>query len=190
MKILSVDDNSQNRYLIEAVGRAYGYEVISAGNGLTALEALEQQLPDLIVSDILMPEMDGFQFCHEVKTHERTRHLPFIIYTATYTAKQDEELAMSLGASRFIVKPMDPEQFMDVIEEVVEEARRGKAVLEVAPVDGWAMADRLVQPVNTTAAAGDHDNQTSSSQPIGWSVSRATLVTAAFITLPSSSRTL
>ncbi len=125
MKILSVDDNAQNLYLIEAVVSAHGYEVASARNGLEALEQLESRPFELIISDILMPEMDGFQLCHEVKSRERTRRIPFIFYTATYTAKQDEELGLSLGASRFIVKPMDPEQFVAIIDEVIREAQQG-----------------------------------------------------------------
>jgi PAS domain S-box-containing protein len=123
MRILSVDDNAENRYLIERLIGARGHEVTSACNGLEGLERLEKQSFDLIVSDILMPEMDGFQLCHEVKSRERTRHIPFIFYTATYTSKQDEELALSLGASRFVVKPVDPEEFMAIIQEAIREAQ-------------------------------------------------------------------
>jgi PAS domain S-box-containing protein len=107
VKILSVDDNAENRYLIEAVGRAHGFEVVSARNGREALEKLDSQPVDLIVSDVLMPEMDGFQLCHELRSREHTRHIPFIFYTATYTARQDAELGLSLGASRYVLKPVD-----------------------------------------------------------------------------------
>ncbi len=127
MRILSVDDRAENLYLIEAVGRAHGFQVASARNGLQALEELEKQPFDLIISDILMPEMDGFQLCHEVKSRERTRHIPFIFYTATYTARQDEELGLSLGASRYVVKPVEPGEFAAIIEEVVSQAQRGGA---------------------------------------------------------------
>ncbi len=125
MRILSVDDRAENLYLIEVVGRAHGFQVVSAGNGLEALEALERQPFDLIVSDILMPGMDGFQLCHEVKSRERTRHIPFIFYTATYTAKQDEELGLSLGAARYVVKPVEPDEFVAIIQNAIGEAERG-----------------------------------------------------------------
>jgi len=125
MRILNVDDNPQNLYLIEVMARARGYEVGCAHNGVEALEELERQPFDLIISDILMPQMDGFQLCHEVKSREQTKHIPFIIYTATYTAKQDEEFALSLGASRFVIKPMEPDQFLAVIEQVLAEAKSG-----------------------------------------------------------------
>ena len=126
MIILSADDDRQNLYLIEAVGRSQGHTVISVRNGAEALEQIERQLPDLVISDILMPVMDGFQLCHELKSHERTRNIPFIFYTATYTSKQDEYLALSLGAARFFVKPVDPESFVTLIDEVMAEARSGK----------------------------------------------------------------
>jgi len=125
MKILSVDDNAENRYLVEVVGRAHGFEVVSARDGLEALENLESQTVDLIVSDVLMPEMDGFQLCHEVKSRERTRRIPFIFYTATYTAKQDAELGLSLGASRYVVKPVDSDEFITIVGEVIREAQQG-----------------------------------------------------------------
>jgi len=123
MKILSVDDNPENLYLIEAVGRAHGFEVHSAENGLVALDRLAEETFDLIVSDVLMPEMDGFQLCHEVKCRERTQHIPFVFYTATYTAREDAELGLLLGASRYIVKPVDPDEFVAMLIEVVGETR-------------------------------------------------------------------
>ncbi len=138
MKILSVDDNAENRYLIEAVGRAHGFEVVSACNGLEALENLESQPVDLIVSDVLMPEMDGFQLCHEVKSRERTRRIPFIFYTATYTASQDAELGLSLGASRYVVKPVDPDEFINIIGEVISEAQKGELAVPKAELKGAA----------------------------------------------------
>jgi len=122
MRILNVDDNAENLYLIEAIGRAHGHEVVSVRNGVEALEKLTAATFDLIVSDILMPAMDGFQLCRAVKHDKRFERIPFIFYTATYTSKEDEKLALSLGASRFIIKPADPEEFLAAIEEVVRES--------------------------------------------------------------------
>ena len=75
----------------------------------------------MIISDILMPEMDGYQFCKEAKSNIKLRKTPFIFYTATYTDPEDERLAMSLGASRFILKPVETDEFMKIINEVIEE---------------------------------------------------------------------
>ncbi len=131
MKILSVDDNGDNLYLIETIVSAHGHEVVSAGNGVEALEKLAVMSFDLIISDVLMPAMDGFQLCRTVKHDERLKHIPFVFYTATYTEKQDKELGLALGASRFIVKPLEPEEFLAEIEQVVQEAESGNIPIPV-----------------------------------------------------------
>ena len=126
MRILSVDDNQENLYLIEATARDHGHEVVSARNGVEALKELANGSFDLIVSDVLMPAMDGFQLCRTVKNDERWKRIPFVFYTATYTAKQDEELGLALGASRFIVRPIEAERFLTMVEEVVQGGESGR----------------------------------------------------------------
>lgn len=126
MRILSVDDKTENLYLMESMLRGYGYEPVSAHNGIEALQKLAEQPFDLIISDILMPGMDGFQLCYEVKKNEDLKTIPFIFYTATYTEKKDEELAFSLGASRFIIKPVEPEEFKKILASVLCEYVEGE----------------------------------------------------------------
>jgi PAS domain S-box-containing protein len=126
VKILSVDDHLDNLYLIEAAARGCGHEVVSARHGIEGMRELEKGSFDVVVSDILMPEMDGFRFCREVKTREEFKHIPFVFYTATYTGPKDRDLGLSLGASRFIVKPTDPAEFIQILEEVFTEAAAGK----------------------------------------------------------------
>jgi hypothetical protein len=121
-----VDDNAENRYLMETILRSRGYEVVSAENGIEALQKLKQFRADLIVSDILMPQMDGFQFCREVKEQPELRGIPFIFYTATYTDPKDEELCLSLGAARFMIKPVEPEELLAAVDKVFEEHKTGK----------------------------------------------------------------
>jgi CheY-like chemotaxis protein len=106
MKILVVDDMEEGLYLLETVLKGSGYEVITAKDGVEALNKLKEESIDMIISDILMPEMDGFQFCRECKKENNLKNIPFIFYTATYVNKKDEEFALSLGAERFIVKPV------------------------------------------------------------------------------------
>ena len=106
---------------------------------------------DLIISDILMPEMDGFQLCRTIKLDDRWKRIPFIFYTATYTSKEDEELALSLGASRFIIKPVEPEEFLAVIEQVVREGESKQLPVPVANVDTQGNSGRLQSSVSTKA---------------------------------------
>ncbi|MGZ5567184.1 MAG: ATP-binding protein, partial [Limisphaerales bacterium] len=95
-------------------------------DGMEALEKVQQQKFDLIISDILMPHMDGFELCRQVKRRPALRNIPFVFYTATYTDKKDEELAQSLGASRFILKPVEPEKFVEILKEVINETSTGQ----------------------------------------------------------------
>jgi putative nucleotidyltransferase with HDIG domain len=124
-KILIVDDHEQNIYLLKALLGGHGYQVTEATNGAAALALARVNPPDLIISDILMPVMDGFSLCQEWKRDERLKDIPFVFYTATYTDPQDEELALSLGAARFIVKPVETEVFMSLIEGVIAEVESG-----------------------------------------------------------------
>jgi signal transduction histidine kinase len=133
MKILSVDDKVENLYLLEAMLKGAGYQVVSAHNGVEALQQLGQEKFDLIISDILMPQMDGFELCHLVKQRDDLRHIPFIFYTATYTDKKDEEFGLRLGASRFIIKPLEPEPFLAVLRQVIQEYEAGRLVSAPPP---------------------------------------------------------
>lgn len=118
--ILIVDDNDDNLYLLRTLLGKKGYEIAEASNGADALKKARQTLPDLIITDILMPVMDGFTFCRECKKDPVLKTVPIIIYTATYTDERDRDLALDIGAARFIVKPEEPAAFVAAIREVLD----------------------------------------------------------------------
>jgi len=125
--ILVVDDIEENLYFLEVLLRGNGYEMRMARNGAEALESARNIAPDLVVSDILMPVMDGYAFCREWRADERLGHIPFIFYSATFTEKKDEALALSLGADRFVIKPQEPEVLLGIIREVLATSRGGES---------------------------------------------------------------
>lgn len=134
-KLLVVDDNPQNLYMLQVLLQGYGYAVETAANGAEALEKARRAPPDMIITDILMPVMDGFTLCREWKKDEQLKHIPFVFYTATYTDPKDEEFALSLGAERFIVKPVEPDVFVGMLREVIREAEEGRLVAPRKPVE-------------------------------------------------------
>lgn len=122
-RVLIVDDKANNRYLLRMLLQGHGFEVDAAQHGVEALAKAMDHQPDLVISDLLMPEMDGYSLLRRWRADERLRAIPFIVYTATYTEPKDEELALELGADAFIIKPTEPEPFMERVREVLERVR-------------------------------------------------------------------
>lgn len=105
MNILIADDHATNRKLLRAQLEAEGHTVLEAGDGVEALAVLDRELVEAIISDILMPNLDGFGLCLAVRKHERFNALPFVFYTSTYTSTADMRLALNVGANRYLTKP-------------------------------------------------------------------------------------
>ena len=116
--ILIVDDKEENLYYLEALLTGHGYTVELARHGAEALVKARQNPPQLIISDLLMPVMDGFTLLRHWKSDGRLKSIPLIVYTATYTEAEDERLALDLGADAFILKPAEPEEFLARVREV------------------------------------------------------------------------
>ncbi len=126
--ILIVDDLQENRLLLRKIIESMDCNVQEAANGKEGLEIARLHKPDLIISDVLMPVIDGYRFCIEVKKDDKLKDIPFIFYTATYTDKKDEEFAMSIGAEKFLIKPMEPEVLRKRLKTFIEECEKGSSV--------------------------------------------------------------
>lgn len=119
-RVLIVDDKEENLYYLEALLTGHGLTVERARHGAEALVVARRSPPDLVVSDLLMPVMDGYTLLRNWKFDEQLRGIPFLVYTATYTEAEDERLAMNLGADGFVLKPSEPEDFLRSIETVMD----------------------------------------------------------------------
>ncbi len=138
-RVLIADDHTENLYFLEVLLKGNGFAVDSAENGLKALELARYKRPDLVISDILMPVMDGYALCREMKADSVLKDVPFIFYTATFTTAKDEALAINLGADRFVVKPQDPDALMQIINELLSTPR--EIALERPPAEKELMKE-------------------------------------------------
>jgi putative nucleotidyltransferase with HDIG domain len=125
-RIIVVDDLKENRYLSQKLLEGYNYTVETASNGIEALEMARKKLPDMIITDALMPKMDGFQLCREIKKDEGLKGIPVIFYTATYTDKESEKLALDIGAVEYIIKPQEPDVFVNIVNKIWDKYSKGE----------------------------------------------------------------
>jgi adenylate cyclase len=112
--VLVVDDEEQNRSLLRDPLEAHGYEVAEAENGLQALEQVAARPPDVILLDLMMPRMDGFEVCRRLKKELKTAHIPILMVTAL-SERQERLMGIAAGANDFLNKPID---IQDVILRV------------------------------------------------------------------------
>ena len=123
MKILVADDDPINRKILRVLLTHEGHTVVECADGLDTLACLEKELSDAIISDVLMPKMDGYRLCYEIRRNTKFKHVPVILYTATYLSADDEKAAIAMGADKFIRKPALPEVIVKALREVVEKSR-------------------------------------------------------------------
>jgi CheY-like chemotaxis protein len=117
--LLVVDDIPNILQLLEVTLRFKGYPVVTATNGEEALEIVRSEHPALVITDILMPRLDGFSLVHRLRTNPKTKDIPTIFLSATYVTPDDKDFAMRLGAARFLEKPVDTEEFLLTVAEVL-----------------------------------------------------------------------
>ncbi len=117
--VLVVEDIPNILQLLEVTLKFKGYPVITAANGQEALECVEREHPALVITDILMPKLDGFALVQKLRTNPRTNDIPIIFLSATFVTPEDKAFAIRLGVARFLEKPVDTEEFLLSVAEVL-----------------------------------------------------------------------
>ncbi len=117
--LLVVEDIPDILNLLDTTLKFKGYRVVTARDGREALEAIQKERPALVITDVLMPGMDGFSLVHRLRINPETRDLPVIFISATYVAPEDKAFALSIGVTRFIEKPVDLNEFLPTIAELL-----------------------------------------------------------------------
>jgi signal transduction histidine kinase len=124
VNILIVDDYPSNRKLLRSTLEAEGHGIVEACDGVEALKVLEHAQVDAVISDILMPSMDGFRLCQEIRRSESgKRGVPIVLYTATYNSAADRELAEAVGADCYVLKPAPTPTILAALNDATEKAR-------------------------------------------------------------------
>jgi len=131
MKILIVEDDHDTRHILTEILNSAGYEVAAAEDGEEGLRLVRADRPSLVITDILMPGIDGFRFLSEVRKDAGLRDLPVVFYTGNYLDKDDEKLARDLGVSRFLLKPLPPADLLAVVKELLE--KKPRSIFSQAP---------------------------------------------------------
>src|SRR5262245_48017146 len=123
-----------------------GHRVVRSANGLAALDAARRDPPDAIVSDIVLPRMDGFALCRKWKQDERLQAVPFVFYTRRHDDPKYERFALELGAERFLAKSVPPEALLSALDElVVNHAPKTNATVKLPVLDESAVERAVVK---------------------------------------------
>jgi two-component system cell cycle response regulator DivK len=115
-KILVVEDEERNRYLISFILKSNGLDVITANDGLEGVEAAKKQMVDLVLMDIKMPRMDGYESTRRIRELDGYQSVPIVAFTS-YAMAGDEKKAMEAGCDGYVSKPIDPETIVDEIRK-------------------------------------------------------------------------
>ncbi len=121
-KILIVDDELFVRELIKIKLKLYGFEIIEGSNGLEAIELAAREKPDLILLDLMMPKMDGFEACEKLKTDPKTAQIPILILTAR-GEQAFKEKGEAVGAVGIVTKPFSPQKLAEMVMDILNKSQ-------------------------------------------------------------------
>ena len=124
VKVLGVEDNAQNLYLATYLLENAGFDVLSAADGLEGVDMAKRNIPDIVLMDILLPGVDGYEATRRLKSDPTTVAIPVVALTA-YSMEGDEQAALAAGCDGYISKPIDPSDFVSKVSAFL--ARRSAA---------------------------------------------------------------
>lgn len=119
-RILIVEDNPLNRYLVTFLLEQQGYELLVAEDGERALQMLEDDAPDLILMDMQLPKVDGYEATRRIKSDDRFRGIPLVALTA-HSMHRDKQRAIDAGCDEFVTKPVDADGLLALVGRLLEE---------------------------------------------------------------------
>jgi len=151
--VLVVEDREANRYALDRMLRAAGFDVRQAASGTEALRLVPAMRPDLIVSDVNMPGLDGFGFCQALKQDPATGHIPLLMISASFVRGSDQAHGLQCGADGYLVEPIDPQVLVATIGALLR-ARRAEQALRESEERFRIMADGLPFMIWVTNAEG------------------------------------
>jgi diguanylate cyclase (GGDEF)-like protein len=152
--ILVVDDNRANREALASLLEVAGHRVRRAASARQALDIARAEPPELVISDVLMPGMDGYVLARQLRGDSRTAHLPVIFYTAYFAGQDAQELAQAHGVARVLVKPSDNEVILRTVQEVLDERthRPAAAAAELGGEHLRIVVDQLLEKTGALEA--------------------------------------
>ena len=118
-RILVVDDEPNIVLMLEGRLKANGYEVLSAGDGVTALDMVKKEKPDLVILDLMLPKMDGYKVCGLLKKDTRYAKIPIVMFTAR-AQEEDRKMGEEVGADAYLTKPFEPQILLAKIQELIK----------------------------------------------------------------------
>jgi PAS domain S-box-containing protein len=168
--VLVVDDRAISRELVRTLLRYQGHQVIEANEGGEALALAQAQRPDLVLTDILMPGMDGYELARELRSAPATATTPIVFYTANYLEAETKPFADACGVSRVLLKSSDPEVLMRTIDEVLAEGRLPAGAVDAVAVDHEYLRAVSAKLFDKAKALGDTEARfrlMADSSPVG-----------------------
>jgi two-component system alkaline phosphatase synthesis response regulator PhoP len=128
-RILIIEDDPATSRLIDYSLRHEGYQVLRASNGLEGIRKVREEKPDLLILDVMLPGMDGYEICHSLRSHPDTASLPILMFSAKAQGI-DKDTGLKVGADDYLAKPADPAEIVKRVENLLAKRKSSATVRE------------------------------------------------------------